>query len=64
MEKKSEASEQNVTEGKAVHCLCSVMQCVKIEFMIKNIEKWRELTVLNLLNLVSKRFGKSMENDF
>jgi len=39
MEKKSEASEQNVTEGKAVHCLCSVMQCVKIEFMIKNIEK-------------------------
>jgi len=29
MEKKSEASEQNFSEGKALHYLCSVMQCVK-----------------------------------
>jgi len=28
-------SEQNFTEGKAVHCLCSVMQCVKLNFMIR-----------------------------
>jgi len=39
MEKKSEVSEQNFTEGKALHYLCSVMQCAKLSFMIKNVEK-------------------------
>jgi len=28
MEKKSEASEHNFTEGKAIHYLCSIDQCV------------------------------------
>jgi len=32
MEEKSQVSEQNFTEGKALHYLCSVVQCVKIEF--------------------------------
>jgi len=32
--------------------------------MIKNFEKWREAVVLNFLNLVLKRYWKSMENDF
>jgi len=36
MEKKTEISEQNFTESKAVHYLCSIMQCVKFSFMIKN----------------------------
>ena len=58
MEKKSEVSEQNFTEGKALHYLCSVMQCVKLSFMIKNVEKWREVMVLNFLNLVVKRYRK------
>jgi len=39
MEKKSHVSEQNFTEGKALHYLCSVMQCVKLSFMIKNFKK-------------------------
>jgi len=39
MEKKFEVSEQNFTEGKALHYLCSVMQCVKLSFMIKNFIK-------------------------
>jgi len=39
MEKKSETHEQNFTEGKAIHYLCSGMQCVKLSFMIKNFEK-------------------------
>jgi len=39
MEKKSEASEQNFTDDKAVHYLRSVTQCVKLSFMIKNFEK-------------------------
>jgi len=39
MEKKFEVPEQNFTEGKAVHYLCSVMQCAKLSFMIKNLEK-------------------------
>jgi len=39
MEKKSEISEQNFTEGKVLHYLCSVMQCVKLSFMIKKFEK-------------------------
>jgi len=39
MEKKSEVSEQNFTEGKAVHYLCSVMQCAQMSFMIKNFKK-------------------------
>jgi len=64
MEKKSQVSEQNFTEGKALHYLCSVVQCVKLSFMIKNFDKWREVMVLNFLNLVLKRYGKSMENDF
>jgi len=64
MEKKFEVPEQNFTEGKAVHYLCSVMQCAKLSFMIKNLEKWREVMVLNFFNLVLKRYWKSMENDF
>ena len=39
MENKFEASEQNFTEGKVLHYLCSVMQCVKLSFMIKNFKK-------------------------
>jgi len=39
LEKKSEESEQNFTEGKALQYLCSVMQCVKLSFTIKNFEK-------------------------
>jgi len=38
MEKKSEVSEQNLTEGKVIHYLCSIEQCVKLSFMIGNIE--------------------------
>jgi len=29
-EKQSEVSEQNFTEGKALHCLCRLMQCAKL----------------------------------
>jgi len=64
MEKKSEVSEHNFTEGKAINYLCSIEQCVKLSFMIKNFEKWREVMVLNFYNLVLKRCWKSMENDF
>jgi len=32
--------------------------------MIKNFEEWREVIVLNFLNLVLKRYWKSRENDF
>jgi len=39
MEKKSKVFEKNFTEGKAIHYLCSVEQCVKLSFMIKNFEK-------------------------
>jgi len=39
MEKKSQVSEQNFTEGKAPRYLCSVVQCVNFSFMIKNFEK-------------------------
>ena len=60
----SEESEQNFTEGEALHFLCSVMQCVKLSFMIKDFEKWRKVMVLHFLNLVLKRYWKSMENDF
>jgi len=63
MEKKSEVSEQHFTESKAIQFLCSVQQRVKLSFMINNFEKWREVMVLNLLNLVLKRYWKSMEND-
>jgi len=49
---------------KALHYFCSAVQCVKLSFMIKNFEKWREVMVLNLSNLVLKRYWKSMENDF
>jgi len=62
MEKKSEVSEHNFTEVKAVHYLCSIEQCVKLSFMIRNFEKWREVMVFNILNLVLKRYWKSMEN--
>jgi len=64
MEKKSEVPEQNFTEGKAIHYLCSVQQCAKLSFTIKNFEKWRDVMVLNYLNLVLKRYWKSMEKDF
>jgi len=39
MEKKSEVSEQNFIEGKALHCLCNDRQCVKLSVMFKNFEK-------------------------
>jgi len=39
MEKKYKVSEQNFTEGKAIHYLCSVEKCVKLSFMIKNFVK-------------------------
>jgi len=32
--------------------------------MIKKFEKWREVLALNLLNLVLKRYWKSMETNF
>jgi len=60
MEKK--VSKENFTEGKALYYLCSVVQCAKLSFMIRNFKKWREVMVLNLLNLVLKRCWKSMEN--
>jgi len=53
MEKKSYISEQNLLKSKH---LCSVMQCVKLSFMIKNFEKLREVMVLNFFNLVLKRY--------
>jgi len=37
MEKKFDVSEQNFTEGKALHYSCSVMQCAKLSLMIKNL---------------------------
>ena len=64
MEKKPEVPKQNFSEGKTLHYLCSVVQCVKLSFMNKNFEKWREVIVLNFSNLVLKRYWKSMENDF
>jgi len=36
---------------KAKH-LCSVIQCVKLSFMIKNFENLREVMVLNFCSLV------------
>ena len=62
--KEIEAFEQNLTEGKALHYLCSVMQCAKLSSMIKKFERWREAMVFNFFKLVSKRYWKSMENDF
>jgi len=56
MEKKSQVSQLNFTEGKALHYLCSIVQSVKLGFMIKNFEKLREVMVLNFLNLVLKRY--------
>jgi len=50
--------------GKALHYLCIVVQCVKLSFIIKNFEKWREVIALNFSNFVLKRYWKSMENDF
>jgi len=64
MEKKSQVSERNFTEGKAIRYLCNVLQCVKLSFMVKNFEKWREVMVLNFSNFVLKRYWKSMENEF
>jgi len=55
MGKKSEAFEQNFAESKALHQR-SVMQCVKLGFMIKNFKKGREVIVLNFFNLVLKRY--------
>jgi len=37
---------------------CSVLQCAKLSFMIKNLEKCREGMILNFSNLVLKRYGK------
>jgi len=48
--------EQNFSEDKALHCLCSVMQCEKLSFMIKNFEKWREVMILNFFNLLLKLY--------
>jgi len=39
MEKKSEVSEQNFIEGKALHYLCIAVQCVQLSFVIKNSQK-------------------------
>ena len=64
MEKESKVSEQSFTEGKALRHLCSIMWCVKLSFMIKNFEKWTEIMVSNILNLVLERYWKSVENDF
>jgi len=58
MEKKSEISWEDFTEGKAIQYLCSVEQCAKLSFIIKNFEKWIEVMVLNFFNLVLKRYGK------
>jgi len=55
---------QNFTEGKALHSLCSVLQCVKFSFVIKNFEKLRKVVEFNFFNLVSKRCCESMENNF
>jgi len=41
MEKNFEVSEQNFTEGKAVHFLRSVMQYAKLSYMIKNFKKMK-----------------------
>jgi len=56
MEKKFEASEQDFTEGKAVHYLCSVIKCAKLSFIIKDFKKLREVMILNFFNLVLKRY--------
>jgi len=32
--------------------------------MIKNFEKWKEVMVLNILNLVLNKYWKSIENNF
>jgi len=55
MEKKFEVSEQNFTEGEAVHYLCSVMQSAKSSFMTNNFNKLKVM-VLNFFNLVLKRY--------
>jgi len=41
MEKKSEVLEHNFTEGKALHYLCSAIQCAKLSFMIKSCKKMK-----------------------
>jgi len=56
MEKKSQLSEQNFTEGKALQYLCSVVQCVKLCCMIKNFKKRREVMVLNFSNFVLNKY--------
>ena len=63
MEKKFEVSEQNFTEGEAVHYLCSVMQSAKSSFMTNNFNKLKVM-VLNFFNLVLKRYWQSVVNDF
>ena len=52
-----EVSEQNFSEGKALHYLSSVMQCVKLSFLIKSSGNWREVVVLNFLIEVLKQYG-------
>jgi len=54
MEKILEVSEQNFTEGKALHYLRSVLQCAKLCFAIKNFIKLIVM-VLNFFNLVLKK---------
>ena len=61
--KKSQVSEQNFTEGKAHHYLCSVVQCVKLCFMMKNFEKKRS-NGIELLKFSIEKVFKNMENDF
>jgi len=58
IEKQSEVPEQNFTESKALHCLCSVVQYAKLSFMVKNFEKRREVMVLNFFNLALQMYGK------
>jgi len=58
MQAKSQVSQQNFTEGKTLPYLCSVIQCVKLSFMIWNFQNWREVIVLNIVNLVLKKCGK------
>jgi len=63
MENKFEVPGENFTEGKALYYLCSVTQCAQLSFMIKNVIMKRS-NGIEFLNLVLKRYGESMENDF
>jgi len=64
MEKKIEVSEQNFSEGKAVHYLRSVKAVylrsvkAKLSFMIRSFKKWREVMVVSFFNSVLKKVLK------